>query len=109
MLLTFTSGANDGLSRTITANTATAMTVASAFPNSPAINDAFQVTDQTFQQITAGWLAACSNTPLSPQINETLSVVVHTQVELPVPLPPFPSTMQVESSSTVRYEGEFVP
>jgi hypothetical protein len=35
-------------------------------------------------------------------------VVVHTQVVLPVPLPPLPTMMQVESSSTVRFEGDFV-
>jgi hypothetical protein len=109
MLLTFTSGADDNVSHTITANTATSMTVASAFPFTPAVNDAFQVTHQTFQPITSGWLELCSTTPPSPQINDTLTVVVHTQVELPVPLPPLPAAMQVESSSTVRFEGEFVP
>jgi hypothetical protein len=109
MLLTFSSGANDNVSQAITANTATSMTVESAFPNLPAINDSFQVTQQTFQPITAGWLTLCSTTPPSPQINDTLTVVVHTLVELPVPLPPLPAAMHVESASTVRFEGEFVP
>jgi len=108
MLLTFTSGANDSVSRAIIANTATSMTVASAFPFTPATNDSFQVTDQTFQPLVSGWLSSCSTTP-NPQINDALSVVVHTQVQLPVPLPPLPAAMQVESSSTVRFEGEFVP
>jgi hypothetical protein len=109
MSLTFSSGANDDVSRTITANTATSMTVAAAFPYTPTINDSFHVTEQTFQPIISGWLAVCSTTPPSPQLNDTLNVVVHTQVDLPVPLPPLPTTMQVESSSTVRFEGQFVP
>jgi hypothetical protein len=109
MLLTFTSGANNGASQTITANTATTITVALAFPFVPAVNDGFAVMDQTFQPITSGWLASCSNTPPALEINDTLKVVVHTLVELPVPLPPLPATMHVESSSTVRFEGEFIP
>jgi hypothetical protein len=109
MLLTFSSGANDDVSRTITANTATSMTVAAAFPYTPASNDSFHVMEQRFQPITSGWLALCSTTPPSPQINDTLTVVVHTEVDLPVPLPPLPAAMQVESSSTVRFEGQFIP
>jgi TadE-like protein len=109
MLLTFTSGANEGLSRAIATNSATSITVASAFPFVPALNDAFQVSEQTFQPITAGWLTTCSGSAPSPQINDTLSVFVHTQVELPAPLPALPAAMQVESSSTVRFEGVFIP
>jgi len=109
MLLTFSSGANANVSQKITANTASSMTVAAAFPFTPAINDSFEVMEQTLLPITSGWLALCSTTPPTPQINDTLTVVVHTQVDLPVPLPPLPAAMQVESSSTVRFEGEFVP
>ena len=93
----------------MTANTATTITVASALPFVPAVNDSFEVMDQTFQPITAGWLASCSSTAPGPEINDTLKVVVHTLVELPVPLPPLPTTMHVESSSTVRFEGDFIP
>jgi hypothetical protein len=109
MLLTFTSGPNNNLSQAIIANTTTTMTVASAFPYTPAPNDSFQVTQQTFRSITSGWLSSCSATPPSPQINDTLTIVVHSQVDLPVLLPALPASMQVESSSTVRFEGEFVP
>jgi hypothetical protein len=109
MLLTFTSGADDNVSQTITANTTTTITVASALPYAPSAGDSFQVTLQTFQPITSGWLSSCSATPPSPQINDTLTIVVHTQVDLPVGLPGLPPSMQVESSSTVRFEGEFVP
>jgi hypothetical protein len=41
--LTFTSGANTGLTRVISANTATTITVSSAFPAAPAIGDLYDI------------------------------------------------------------------
>jgi len=42
------------------------------------------------------------------QINDTLTVVVRAHVELPVSLPGLPADMQAQSSSTVRFEGDYV-
>jgi len=42
------------------------------------------------------------------QINDTLTVVVRAQLELPVPLPGLPTDTYAESSSTVRFEGDYV-
>jgi hypothetical protein len=42
--LTFTSGVNTGLTRIISANTATAITVSVAFPSAPGVGDTFDVT-----------------------------------------------------------------
>jgi hypothetical protein len=107
--LTFVGGANNNMSRTITANSATTITPGSAFPYAPAAGDSFEVTVRRLAQITAGWISSCSTTPPNPQLNDTLMVVVHTQVDVPAPLPPLPTTMQVESWTTVRFEGEFLP
>jgi hypothetical protein len=43
------------------------------------------------------------------QINDTLTVVVRSRIELPVSLPVLPTDMYVESSSTVRFEGNYIP
>jgi hypothetical protein len=106
--IVFTSGANDNTSRTVTANTASTITVGTSFPSAPSPGDTFDVTTLTLVPITSGWLT-CSATPLSPAMNDTLTIVVRAQVDVPVPLPPLPTSMLVESSSTVRYEGAFVP
>jgi hypothetical protein len=109
MLLTFTGGANDGVSRTITANTATAITVGSAFPQTPAVGNTFEVLARNFQPIPAAdWLAACATGPLDLRVNDTLNVIVRAVVQLPVPMLGLPTDMQVENSSTVRFEGGFV-
>ena len=65
----------------------------------------------TVTPISVGWApdgVACSGgTPL-PDFNDTLTVVVRANVELPVDLPGIPAAQVVQSSATVRYEGDFV-
>lgn len=42
------------------------------------------------------------------QINDTLTVVVRAQVELPIAVPGLAGDIQAQSSSTVRFEGNYV-
>jgi Flp pilus assembly protein TadG len=108
--LTFTSGTDAGASEAITANTATTITVAPAFPKTPGIGDTFDLTPATLTLVpmTSGFSGvSCSAAMANPQINDALKVVVRTWVDLPVPLPGL-TDMYAESSSTVRYEGAYV-
>jgi hypothetical protein len=107
--LTFTSGQNATAASTITANSDTALTVAPGFSRTPAVGDAFNATTLTLAPIASGWLLGCSGSAPNPAINTALNVVVRAQVELPVPLPGMPTDMYVESSSTVRFEGTYLP
>jgi hypothetical protein len=57
--LTFTSGANIGVTRIVSANTATTITVSAAFPLAPAIGDTFDVTRApiTFNNVAQAFAA----------------------------------------------------
>jgi hypothetical protein len=73
------------------------------------VNNLTNARTLTLQPITSGWTGqACSTTTPVPEVNDTLTVVVRAQVELPVALPGLPVAMYPESSGTVRYEGAYV-
>jgi hypothetical protein len=89
-------------------NTSSSITVTPAFAHQPAVGDKFDVNTT---QIAATTITnvPCTTASLNQNINDMLSVVVHTQAELPVGLPFLPNRIDVQNSSTVRYEGALVP
>ncbi len=62
--------------------------------------------------ITSGWNPEgipCSGGSPSPRLNSTITVQVRARVDIPAPFLGLPSQMDIPSSSTVRYEGAYLP
>jgi hypothetical protein len=103
----FTSGANRDVTRTVISNTATSLALDSALSTVPAVGDTFEIATLHVQDMPSAWLT-CSTTYPTSNINDTLRVAVRAWVALPAAFPPMPSQMEVVTTSTVRYEGEFI-